>query len=232
MTKRKSFLRQFFTHWGLWALMTLAAFAFALAISRIDAAKAIHLTEEGADAQATVTGLNMTTTRSNNRTQHHFEVTFSFTFDGVAHEGQQTVSEAFYRSLKTRDIIPLRYWTRDPSLTEIEPGNRATQALIGQVVAGFAAVLTLIFATLGWRWATAARWMVQNGTARDVTVTRLAASWLNAGKNSYFRAVWQDAKGEGRSRQHRIKRIPGVGTTITILTDPAGLRPSLWDGDL
>ena len=232
MTKRKSFLRQFFTHWGLWALLTLAACAFALSIARIDAAKASHLAGEGADAQATVTGLNMTSNRSNNRTQHHFEVTFSFTVDGVAHEGQQTVSEDFYRALKTRDVIPVRYWTQDPSLTEIEPGHRASQALIGQIVAGVAAALTLILATLGWRWASAARWMVRNGIAREVTITRLAGSWLNVGKNSYYRAVWQEANGEGSSRLHRIKHVPGVGTTVSILTDPAGLRPSLWDGDL
>ncbi len=232
MTKPKSFLRQFFTHWGLWALMTLAVCAFALTLARIDAAKASHLAEEGADAQATVTGLNMTSTRSNNRTQRHFEVTVSFTVDGISHEGAQTVSEAFYRSLKTRDIIPVRYWTHDPSLTEIEPGHRANEALIGEVVAGVAAVLTLIFATLGWRWASAARWMVQNGVAREVTVTRLASFWSNFCATSFYRAVWQDTKGETRSRLHLIKHLPGVGKTTTILTDPAGLRPSLWAGDL
>lgn len=232
MTRRKSFLRQFFTHWGLAALMALAACAFALTMARIDAAKASHLAEEGADAQATVTGLNMTTTRSNNRTQHHFEVTFSFTVNGTTHEGKQIVSEAFYRALKTRDIIPVRYWTQDPSLTEIEPGHRATQALIGQGVGAVAGLLTLIFATLGWRWASAARWMVRNGVERQVTVTRLAGFGSLIGTAPWYRAVWSEPKGEGRSRLHRRKAIPGVGTQITILTDPAGLRSSLWAGDL
>ena len=232
MTKRKSFLRQFFNYWGLWALMALAATAFAVTMARVDATNAARLATEGADAQATVTGLNMTTTRSNNRTQHHYEVSFSFTVDGTTHEGKKIVSEAFYRALKTRDIIPVRYWTQDPSLTEVEPGLRATQARIGRIVAGVAAVVTLIFATLGWRWAAAARWMVRHGIPRETTVTRLAGSWFNVGKNSYYRAVWQDAQGETRSRRHRIKRIPGVGTKVTILTDPAGLRPSLWEGDL
>lgn len=232
MTRRKSFLRQFFTYWGLWALVALAAAAFALNIAWIDATSAARLAKEGADAQATVIGLNMTSTRSNNRTQHHYEVTYQFTVDGAAQEGQKIVSEAFYRGLKTGDIIPVRYWTRDPGLTEIEPGFHARQALIGQIVATVAAVLTLIFATLGWRWAARARWMVRNGIQVEVTVTRLAGSWFNFGKNSYYRATWADPRGEGRSRLHRGKHLPGVGTTITVLTDLAGLRASLWEGDL
>lgn len=232
MSKSKSFLRQFFTPWGLYALLTLAVAAFALTLARIDATSAAHLAEEGAEVQGTVTSLNIATTRSNNSTQHHYEVGFSFMANGTVFLDKDSVSEDFYRSLRTGDTLPVRYWTRDPGLTEIEPGHRASQALIGQVVAAVAALLTLIFATLGGRWAAAARWMARNGSAREVTVTRLAGSWFNFGKNSYYRATWQDANGEGRSRLHRSKSLPGVGTTTTILTDPAGLRPSLWAGDL
>lgn len=232
MTRRKSFLRQFFTQWGLWALMAFAACAFAMTLARIEAASVRHLADEGADALATVTGLNMTATRSNNRTQHHFEVSFQFTIDGQTHDGKQIVSEDFYRSLKTRDRIPVRYWTRDPGLTEIEPGHRANEVLISQIAAGVAGALTLIFAALGWRWAAAARWMARNGVSREVSVTGLTGLWGSFGTTGYFRAVWSEAGGQGSTRLHRIKRLPGVGTTITILADPAGQRPSLWEGDL
>lgn len=232
MTGRKSFLRQFFTLWGLGALMALAACAFAVTVAHIDSAKARRLAEEGADAQAKVTGLTMTSTRTDNRTRHHFEVTFTFTVDGTAHEVKRIVSESLYRSLRTGDQIPVRYWTADPTLAEIEPGFHAGQAMIGQIVAGVAGVLALIFAALGWRWASAARWMARNGVAREVKVTRLAGFGALFGSAPYYRVVWQDDQGEGRSRPHRIKLLPGAGTTTTILTDPAGRRRSLWEGDL
>lgn len=233
MTKPKSFLRQFFAPWGLWALMTLAACAFSLTLARIEAANVRHLADEGAEAMATVTGLNMTTTRSNNRTQHHFEVSFQFTVDGQTHDGKQIVSEDFFRRLKTRDQIPVRYWTRDLSLTEIEPGNRAVDVLIGQIVAGVAGALTLIFAALGWRWAHAASWMVRNGAPREGTVTRLVGHWFTTfGKMAYLRAHWSLPGGEGRSRLHSLKTLPKVGSTITVLVDPQGRRPGIWDGDL
>lgn len=118
---------------------------------------------------------------------------FHFVANGAQFDGRQVVYEAFFRSHRTRD----------PTLTEIEPGHRANQTLIGEVVAAIAAGLTLLFATLGWRWASAARWMACNGVAQEeVTVTRLAGLWSN------------------------------VGATTAILTDPTGQRPNLWAGDL
>ncbi len=134
--------------------------------------------------------------------QHYIEAGFHFVANGARFDGRQIVSEAFFHSHRTGDTITIRNWTRDPTLTEIEPGHRANQTLIGEVVATIAAGLTLLFATLGWRWASAARWMACNGVAQEVTVTRLAGLWSN------------------------------VGTMTTILTDPTGQHPSLWAGDL
>lgn len=233
MTKGKSFLRQVFNTWGLWALMTLAASIFALTMAHFDGQSARRLAQEGADAEAMVTSLTQTSTRSNNRTQHHFQIGFSFKAGDHPHDATQIISEALYRSLRTGDRIVVRYWTRDPSLVEAEPGHHASQALIGQIVAGVALVLTVGLAGLGWRWASKARWMVRNGVERPATVTRLIGSRFNFGKTGYHRAEWRDEAGViGQSRLNRSKHLPGAGTPITILTDPSGIRPAIWEGDL
>lgn len=118
-------------------------------------------------------------------------------------------------------------------MLEIEPGNAAFLALVGQIGAGVAGVIMLILARLGYRRAAAAVWMARHGVERQVTVTVHVDTNVQINNRSQFRATWTEANGRGgQTRLRRHEDLPAIGSQITILIDPEGRRDSLWKDDL
>lgn len=234
MSPRKSFLRQFLSPWGWWVLVAVLVTLGCLAIARSGALTAERLDREGADATAEVTGVRHTQSRdSDGDIDHDYEVTYRFVVNGQTFEKQVDVAHGFYINVRDGDLLPVRYWINDPTLSEIEPGSAAFQALFGQIATGVFGLVALVLARLGWRRARAAAWMNRHGVARQVTVKALVDTSVKVNKTPRFRATWQESDGrEGSTWMARLDRLPTVGSQITILTDPEGRRASIWEGDL
>lgn len=233
MIRHKSFLRQFLGYWGGWALVSLAICGLFAVMDYTSSVSARHLAEEGVDAKATITSLRVTTSTRRLHTRYHFHVGLSFAASGKFIQIQETVSGSFYESLQVGQVIPIRYWSRDPTLLEVQPGGFAGQAKSGFYLALFSAALALFFAGLGFRWAYATRWMLQNGVERQVTVIALVDAPFSSGKHKRYELTWREPTGElAGSRYHPLSDLPDVGEEITILTDPSGRRASIWLRDL
>lgn len=233
MPERKSFFRQFLGSWGTATLYSLGFCILAIAMDYSDSLSAKRLAEEGAEAQATVTSLYVTTSHRRHSTNYHYHVGLSLWagFRNVLTE--KSVSEEFYNTLRTGKVIPIWYWTKDPTLLETRRGSFAEATEVEFFLALFAAALTLLFAGLGGHWAYCARWMVRNGVERQVIVTAHVDGLFSYGKNKRYQLAWREPSGTlAASRLHPPADLPDVGETITVLTDPAGRRASIWEGDL
>ena len=234
MTQPKSFLRQFLSPWGWAALAALVGALLSLALAQWGAETARRLAEEGVDTTAEILTTRITSHRdSDGDTRHDYEVTFRFAVDGALREDYEMVSQSYYFSVARGDVVPLRYWRQDPSVSELEPGTAATNALIGQIATGITGVATLILGWLGWSRAAAAAWMHRHGVERRVTVTGHVDTSVKVNNVPRWRATWIEADGRpGRTRMARKEALPEVGSQITILVDPNARRPSMWQGDL
>jgi hypothetical protein len=234
MPQRKSFLRQFLSPWGWPTLIAVVVTMICLAIAQSGARSAERLATEGVDATAKVTDLRRTSSRdSDGRTDYDYEVAYRFEVEGRPYERRVDVSYDFYVKIGNGDILPVRYWSKDPSLSEIEPGSAASQALFGQIATGVSGLVALILGRLGWRRARSAAWMNRHGVARQVTVKGLVDTKVSVNKTPRFRVTWQESDGrEVATWMARLDRLPTVGTQITVLADPEGRRDSIWEGDL
>ena len=234
MPNRKSFLRQFLSPWGWWFLVAVTVTLICLAIAQSGARSAERLAKEGVDASAEVTDVRRTSSRdSDGDIDYDYEVAYRFMVDGRPYERRVDVAYDFYLKIGHGDIVPVRYWSKDPSLSEIEPGSAAFQALFGQIATGVSGLVALILGRLGWRRARAAAWMNRHGVARQATVKGLVDTKVSVNKTPRFRATWQESDGrEGSTWMARLDRLPTVGSQITILSDPEGRRDSIWEGDL
>lgn len=234
MPPRKSFLRQFLSPWGWFAFLAAFVTMICLAIGQSGARKAERLANEGAEATAEVTDVRRTSSRdSDGDIDYDYEVAYRFIVNDRSYEDRVDVSYDFYARTGHGDRLPVRYWVKDPTLSEIEPGSSASQARFGQIATGVFGLAALFLARLGWRQARQSAWMVRHGVPRQVTVTRLVDTAVKVNNTPRWRAVWQEGNGrEGSTRMARYDRLPEVGSQITILTDPEGRRASIWDGNL
>ncbi|MBL9046534.1 MAG: DUF3592 domain-containing protein [Tabrizicola sp.] len=234
MPPRKSFLRQFLSPWGGFALLAAIFALICLAIWQSGARTADRLAREGAETIAEVTDIRRTSSRdSDGDIDYDYEVAYRFTVNDRVYEDRADVAYDFYAKTGHGDSLPVRYWIKDPSLSEIEPGSSSAQALFGQIATGIFGLATLVMARLGWRKARQAAWMVRHGVPRQATVSRHVNTRVEVNDQPRWRAVWHDSTGrEGSTRMARLDRLPEVGSQITILIDPEGRRDSIWEGDL
>jgi len=234
MIKHRSFLSQFLMPWGWAALGAALMMAIFVTITSFGVATAKRLTDEGADATAFVTDKRRIQNRdSDGDIDYDYEVSFSFTVDGKTYDDSRNVSHGFYLKVTTGDRVPVRYWTKDMSVLEIEPGSAEFQALLGKIASAVSAGAVLILARLGWRRAAAGAWMVRYGVERQVGVTGHVDTKVKVNNVRRYRATWKEADGrEGTTRMRRQEDLPTVGGKITILVDPRGQRDSVWKDDL
>ncbi|CAN1571851.1 hypothetical protein MCELHM10_03292 [Paracoccaceae bacterium] len=231
MPQRKSFQRRFFDNGGTWAILFLGAFILALFMSLNEGLSARHLAEEGVQAQATVISLYETTSRSVRSTRHLYNVGLTFVVDQETVHTKKTVPESFYNSMRTGMVIPIVYWTGDPTLIEVRPGSFSERARQSLFVAVVAAAFTLFFGGPAGHWALTARWMARNGVERRVEITKHVECEIPI-QSKKWQLVWREPSGTlAMSRFHHYADLPAVGRTITVLSDPEGRRDSIWEGD-
>ncbi len=230
MPRPKSFVRHFF---GLLGWLAAGATALALIMGMIGQSgfrNAQRLEVEGAEAPALVTDKRISTDSDGDRS--HF-VRYEFTVGSDTFEDRQDVSAGFYRSLQEGDTVPVRYWTGDPTLSEIEPGAAASVGLIGSIIAAAFAILALIFGRLDWKRAAHATWMARHGVRRLVTIIDHKATNVSINEVPQWRATWHEADGrEGETRMAPREDLPAAGSQIWILVDPDHRHASVWEKDV
>jgi hypothetical protein len=187
---------------------------------------AARLEQDGADAIANV----MTLEKTAGDSPRHL-VSYAFLLNGKWIEGQSRVSENVFDNLRLEDRVPIRYWTEDPTLAEIAPGMNAWEFRQALIIRGLALLLTLPFLLHGIWHAARVRWLVRNGTPMEAEVLELVSASKDDGPLAW-KARWIGPDGRtGLTETIPASRTPPLGSGITILTDPAGWRGSIWEGD-
>lgn len=230
MQRQKSFTRHFFGLWGWLALGAVGVTAVFLALAWFGARTADRLASEGAETSATVTDKRRT---SDGDGGTDYTIRYQFTVGEETVEDRQDVSFLFYQGLSEGDHIPVRYWTGDPSVSEIEAGEAATTGLIGKIGAAVSGLFVLIFGRIAWKRASDATFLARHGFRRQVTVAEHQETNVTVNDTRQWKATWREADGrEGATRMARREKLPEVGSQITILIDPENRRASMWEGDL
>ena len=87
---------------------------------------AARLERDGAETFANVMALEKTTGEN----PRHL-VSYAFMANGTWFEGQTEVPEDMFERLQVEDRVPIRYWSEDPALAEIEPDMSASEFWAG-----------------------------------------------------------------------------------------------------
>lgn len=187
---------------------------------------AARLERDGADAFANVMALEKTT----GDPPRHL-VSYAFQANGTWFEGQSEVPEDMFERLQVEDRVPIRYWSENPALAEIEPDMRSSEFWGGMLFRGLILVCVLPFLLHGIWHAVRVQWLVRNGVPIVAEVLELVAASKDD-EPLAWKARWISPDGRsGMTETQPASRTPPVGSVITILTDPAGWRGSIWEGD-
>jgi hypothetical protein len=185
-----------------------------------------RLERDGAETSANVMALEKTTGEH----PRHL-VSYAFQANGTWFEGQTEVPEDMFKRLRVEDRVPIRYWSKDPALTEIEPDMRESEFWGGMLLRGLILACVLPFLIYGIWHAVRVRWLVRNGVPIEAEVLEI----VQASKDDEplaWKARWIGPGGQtGLTEKQPALRTPPVGSVITILTDPTGRRGCVWDGD-
>lgn len=228
MPRPKPFLRLFFGLFG-WCAAIAAVFAVVGALLFIGAgAKAAHLRDEGVETEATILALTEEHNRSSRRSRSHsYDVTYRFQVGSDTYSATDSVPLDRFRTLSVGDRIPIQYWQKDPSQSEIDFGDAQSDSLAGAAIAAVATVAALILGRLAWHEASEAAWMARHGQPVRVQVTGHSRTSVRVNGLPLWRAEWLNPDGTtGRSNRALFSWLPAVGKTVTVLSDPDGRRPS------
>ena len=234
MPRPKPFLRLSFGLFG-WCATIAAVIAVVGALLFIGAGeKAAHLQSEGVVTEATILALNEEHHRSGRRTNSHsYDVTYRFLSGLGTYTATATVPSDRFRTLSVGDRIPVRYWQKDPSQSELDFGDAKADSLAGAATAVVATIAALILGRLAWREAHEAAWMARHGQPVRVQVTSHSRTSVRVNGLPLWRAEWRNPDGTtGRSARALLSWLPAVGKTVTVLSDPEGRRPSRLQSDI
>jgi hypothetical protein len=227
MRRRTSLLRYLLSREEGWGAIYCVLFAFfGLASGAMEIRDAHRLENDGDRTFANVLALEQVGAGENT----DFYVRFAFLHDNVWFENRVGVPEDVYSGLQVEDRLAVRYWREDPNLVEIEA---ASFSELSPYMFAFAAIFSLI--GFGMAYAilvepTRAYWLLKHGISVQAKVTAVEE---NEGEGGGYHAAWVGPDGRiGKTSAQPAKNIPPIGSTITILTDPSGKRPSIWEGDL
>lgn len=149
--------------------------------------------------------------------------------------GEAVVNAAMFRKLLKRRQVQIIYWTKDPTLNEIQSGRRE---MIARVLMFFGSLILLWSVILGWRSWRKVRSIERaaaNSTRYKVKVIhhKDTAGWF---RNGSVYLIWDyigvdGTRYTGQSdalSQMEIDTYP-PGTSITIYNDPEKPWKSYWD---
>lgn len=229
MTKQPSFLKHFF---GVFGWLALGALTFGLIFGTVGyflSRTAERLANDGVTATATITNKRRVTDDDDT----DYEITYTFPFGQEEVQDRQDVSYSFYGDVSVGDALPVRYWSKDPSVSEIEEGATAQTGMVFRYLGYAFGVVGLLLAHVANRRAQAALWMARHGMRREVVITGHEATSVTINDQPQWKAKWLEPDGrEGASRMRLRERLPEVGARIMVLIDPEHRRPSLWEEDL
>jgi hypothetical protein len=234
MTQPKPFLRLFFGVYG-WCAGIAALFALVGALLILTAGgKAQHLRAHSAETEATVLTLTEKHRRTTRRaSSHSYTVTYSFQVNDRTYTATAHASRDRFDSLSQGDRIPVRFWTQDPSQSEIDFGEAQADSDAGIAIAAFASIATLAFGGLAWRNAREAPWMARHGHPVERQITGHSRTSIKVNGVPLWRAEWRNPDGTaGHSGRKTFAALPRVGQTVTVLTDPDGHLPSRLRSEL
>lgn len=229
MPRPKPFLRLFFGLFG-WCAAIATVFAVVGALLFIGAgAKAAHLRTEGAETEAIILTLTEAHNRSSRRSRSNsHDVTYRFQVGADSYTATDSVPADRFRTLSVGDRIPVHYWQKDPTQSEIDFGDAQSDSLAGAVIAVIATTAALILGRLAWREASDAAWMARHGQPVSVQVTGHSRTTVKVNGLPLWRAEWLNPDGTtGRSNRALLSWLPAVGKTVTVLqlTRPGVCRP-------
>jgi hypothetical protein len=228
MPRQTSLLRYLFSRWDGWfavfgiVLALIGVVTFTIAVRDI-----LRLQQEAEQTLANVLALEVNGIRDSKR----FNVRFAFLHDGVWFENSADVPEEVFSGLQVKDRIVVRYWRQDPSLVRLKDVPDPTVHFLILTWGGFS-LFSLVWSYWVLRAPSQAFWLSRNGIALRAKVTRTENA-EDEGKSESYRAVWIEPGGRtGKTSAHPASKLPQIGSLITILTDPSGKRPSVWEGDV
>lgn len=234
MPRPKPFLRLFFGLFGWGALLALLFATLGVALTIGAGEKAAHLRSEGATAKAVVVALTEKHRRSSRRSQSHsYEVTYRFQAGPDVHTATDTLPRDRFMALSEGDHIPVHYWTRDPSQSEIVFGDAESDSLAGRIIAAVASAAALILGGLAWRGASRATWLARHGQRSTASITSHSRTSIRINGLPLWRAQWRSPDGSsGTSARMLSAALPRVGTPVTVVTDPEGRWPGHLESDI
>ncbi|NNU81352.1 hypothetical protein HMH01_12980 [Halovulum dunhuangense] len=220
-------------------LLTLIAIVPAIifgAIAMFEGRKIERLEREGADTTAVVTGKRIEETRdSDGDRRYSYHVDFDFGHETRSYSGSEAVSIGFYNAVNAGDTLPLRVWSVDPTVNELEPGSTAQAVLIGKILSVIGLVGGGLWFERVWRRARAAIRVRETGERRTAEVFAHEDARMKKNRVRYHRLVWRDEKHDtGKSlpmAEARIVQFP-PGTQVHVYADPAGRLAPVWEGDV
>jgi hypothetical protein len=228
MPRQTSLLRYLFSRWAGWFAVYGLVLALIGVVTLANAVRdTLRLKQEAEQTLANVLALEVNGIRDSKR----FNVRFAFLHDGVWYENSADVPEEVFSGLQVEDRIAVRYWRQDPGLVRLNAVPDPTVLFLILTWGGFS-LFSLVWTYGVLRAPSQAFWLSRNGIALRAKVTR-AEKAEDEGKSESYRAVWIEPGGRtGKTSAHPASKLPPVGSLITILKDPTGKRPSVWEGDI
>lgn len=226
MSRQPTLLRYlFFRVEGWFAVYGMILVLIALATLASNVRDTHRLQREGEETSANVLALDVYGIGDGKR----FNVRFAFLHNGNWFENTAEVPEEVFAGLQVEGRIVVRYWGKDPTLVRLKAVPEPTKFLIVLMWGSFS-----VFG-LAWTYGVLRRplqifWLSRNGIPLQAMVTGTKAA-SDDGKTSV--AVWiEPGSRTGETSARPARKLPKVGSLITVLTDPSGKRPSVWDGDV
>lgn len=224
MPRQPSLLRYLLSREEGWFAVWSISLALAGMLPFLDQMRNAHLlTVEGEQAFANV--LRLEIDRSEGTT--HYAVDFAFPVGDVWIEKSLRVSDVFYVTLQDEDRIAVRYWRKDPNLVRIEADPDLPLHILFLICGSFS-FFCLLSAYLVLRRPIHIYWLSRHGIPIQAAVTK-----VEEGKGDGFQAVWIEPDGRtGKTSESPADKLPPIGRLITVLTDPSGKCPGVWEGDI
>jgi hypothetical protein len=234
MPRPKPFIRLFFGLFGWGALIALVFAVIGVALAIGAGEKAAHLRDEGATTDAVVVALTEHHRRSSRRSHGtSYQVTYRFQTGSGTYTATAALPLDRFRALSEGDRIPVQYWTRDPSQSEIVFGDAESDSLAGKVIAAIASGAAVVLGRLAWRDASGAAWLARHGQRSTATITGHSRTSVKINGLPLWRADWRNADGTTGSSARRFSAaLPGIGSTVTVITDPQRRWPGCLESDV
>ena len=230
MRKPKSFGALWLRGWGWVAVIAALMAAFCSIFWYVGARDGGRLEAGGVETTAVIERKDR---RRQGSSDTKYSVYYTFEAGGVPVRDRQDVGLAFYREVEEGDRVPVRYWREDPTVSEISFGSAS---VMGRIGFWLTAICGGIAAWAGLKATRKARRLMRlrdSGFRRQVVVEAHVDTHVKVNDVPHWKATWREPDGRsGETLGQPREALPAVGDEITILIDPDGKGPGVWEGDV